>query len=363
MSDKFAFLIHPRNAVARDMGLLLGAPFGWVPERAYGWAMRALPLPPLITGGIRFEGGHMATGTLISVPLSARLLLGLPRREVQVRVAAAVDKARDLGATLVGLGGLTAPVTAGGQTLAGRTDIGVTNGNALTAAMTYLGALRLLAQLPAHPTIALVGASGSVGSCVAQLLARRDAGELLLIARHPGRLETLRAALPQGARARVSTDMTDVRRADLVVLLTSSGEALLTSSHLKEGAVVLDDTQPRNTDPALKAQRPDVLIVDGGLVEVPAMRLRGSVGLPRGLAYACLAETMLLSLAGHRGHFSLRLPSVEQAETMLDLARHYAHLGFHLAPFHSFGEPLVAPARTGDAPAADVPDAAGLAPS
>ncbi|WP_420595736.1 semialdehyde dehydrogenase [Deinococcus sp.] len=341
MSDKFAFLIHPRNAVAADMGKLFGAPLGWIPDSTYAWAMKTLPVPPLITGNVRFEG-HAAQGTLITVPLSAPLLLGLPRRAVQAKVHAAVDRARDLGASIVGLGGLTAPVTSGGKSLAARTDIGVTNGNAFTAAMTYLGIERLLPQLPAHPVIALVGASGSVGSCVTHLLARRDVGELLLIARHEGRLEDLRAALPAHSRATVSTQMDDVRKADLVVLLTSSSEALLGSQHLKAGAIVLDDTQPRNTDPALLTERPDVMIIDGGLVEIPGMSLRGTIGLPRGLAYACFAETMLLSLSGHTGHFSLGLPSVPQAEMMLALAHQYAELGFHLAPFHSFGKPLAA---------------------
>jgi predicted amino acid dehydrogenase len=337
--NKFAFLIHPRNHVAEDLGRLYGAPLRWIPERVYTSAMRRLPLPPVVAGRISFPEAP-SSGALIMVPLSAPLMLGMPRREVQNRVHAAVDAARDQGATLVGLGALTAPVTAGGKSLADRTDIGVTNGNAFTAAMTYLGIERLLERLPAHPVIALVGASGSVGSCVTRLLARRDCGELLLVARHTGRLEKLRASLPHPARATVSTDMADVRRADLVVLLTSAAEALLRSEHLREGAIVLDDTQPRNTDPALLTERPDVLIVDGGVVEVPGMRMSGYIGLGRNLAYACLAETMLLSLAGHQGHYSVGEPTIEQAEEMLALAAEHRALGFHLAPFLSFGRPL-----------------------
>ncbi|GGK31499.1 hypothetical protein GCM10008955_26670 [Deinococcus malanensis] len=58
---------------------------------------------------------------------------------MQAKLEAAVDRARDLGAQTVGLGGLNALAAGGGETLAHRTDIGVTNGNAFTAAMTLQG--------------------------------------------------------------------------------------------------------------------------------------------------------------------------------------------------------------------------------
>ncbi|MXV20867.1 semialdehyde dehydrogenase [Deinococcus xianganensis] len=337
---KFGFLLHPRTQIASDMGQLFGAPFGWVPDQAYNWALSKMPVPPLVTGRIRFDHSEPTPeGLLVTVPLSAPLLLGMNRRDVQHRVEDAVDKARDLGAGLVGLGGLTAPVTVGGKAFLHRTDIGITNGNAFTAAMTYLAIERLLPHLPIYPVIALVGATGSVGACVTQMVAERHLGQLLLVARNEERLELLRAPL-QSKHVRISTDMLDVRQADLIILMTSAADALLHSEHLKEGAIVLDDTQPRNTSPALVQTRPDVQVVDGGLVEIPSMRLKGTIGLKRGLAYACLAETMLLALDGHRGHFSLGHPRVDQAEYMLHLADRHAHLGFHLAPFHGFGEPV-----------------------
>lgn len=190
-----------------------------------------------------------------------------------------------------------------------------------------------------------MGATGSVGACLSRLLARRHRGRLTLVARQTGRLEALcQELVAQGADAHATTDMTAVREADLVVLLTSATGAVLRSEHLKPGAVVLDDTQPRNTDPALLETRPDVTVLDGGLVSIPEMRLRGSIGLPRGLAYACLAETLLLGLSGRGGHFSIGASTVEQAEQMLELAGQFGHLGFRLAAPHSFGRPLAAPA-------------------
>lgn len=44
---QFGFLLHPRTQIASDMGQLFGAPFGWVPDQAYNWALSKMPVPPL----------------------------------------------------------------------------------------------------------------------------------------------------------------------------------------------------------------------------------------------------------------------------------------------------------------------------
>jgi predicted amino acid dehydrogenase len=335
------------------MGLLFGAPFRLVPDAVWRAGFARLPVPPVVTGKMTYSDVPNETaGFLITVPLTPTQLLTMPRTKVQAKISAAVDKARDLGATVVGLGALTAPASAGGKAFAKRTDIGVTNGNAFTAAMTLMGMERLMTRMRRDPVIALVGATGSVGTCLTQLYARKHSGRLLLIARNQGRLDALaKDARGHGADVSVSTDMADVRNADLVVLLTSSADAVLRSEHLKSGAVVLDDTVPRNTDPSLVAERPDVLVVDGGLVEIPGADLQGSIGLAPKLAYACLAETMLLALAGHQGHFSIGTPLVEQAEYMLQLAKDHRQFGFSLAPFRSFGTLVSQPAKEVVAPA------------
>ncbi len=322
------------------MGVLFGKPFSLIPEFVWRNALKHLPIPPMVTGQMsRVDVPGRVVGRIITVPLTPKQLLTLPRSQVQGRISAAIDKARDLGASVVGLGALTASASVGGRAFAKRDDIGVTNGNAFTAAMTLQAIEKLTPRLGNDPLIAIVGATGSVGSCLTRLYAHKHPGRLLLVARNERRLQLLADDVRRddGVEAAISTDMMDVAKADLVVLLTSSPDALLRSEHLKPGAVVLDDTVPRNTDPRLLKARPDVLIVDGGLVEVPGFDLRGSIALAPKLAYACLAETMLLSLSGHQGHFSIGEAQVDQAEHILNLANQYQHLGFHLAPFRSFG--------------------------
>jgi predicted amino acid dehydrogenase len=163
------------------------------------------------------------------------------------------------------------------------------------------------------------------------------------VARGAARLQALAAEVGRRVPTTTSTDLLDVRTCDVVVLLTASSEALLGAEHLAPGARVLDATQPRNTSPGLAVARPDVTVVDGGVVEIPGLDLRGAdIGLPRGQAYACFAETFLLGLAGHVGHFSTGTPTLDHVAHVRGLARRFAHHGFAAAAPASFGRPLVA---------------------
>lgn len=347
MPRQFAFLVHPRTSVQADLAGW-AAPLGLIPEPVYRWGLRTLPIPPLTAGRVTLRNQtEDIAGSIIMVPLSAQQMLQLPREQVAKRVIAAVDHAAASGAQIVGLGALTAPVTAGGQVLAQRRDIGVTNGNAFTAAMMFSAAQQLIARCPhADPTIAIIGAAGSVGSCVARLLARsRSCARLILVGRRQGPVASLADEITATAPGLTVTSAIDVamaRSADLVIVLTSASDSIVRSEHLKPGAMVLDGTQPRNTDADLLTKRPDVLVIDGGLVAVPSVRISVQIGLPRGCVYACLAETMLLALDGHRGHFTLGAPTLEQATYISQLAQKYRHLGFTLAPFHTFGQTLAA---------------------
>jgi fatty aldehyde-generating acyl-ACP reductase len=348
----FAFLVHPRADVSRDLARAW-PPLRAVPSRALEWGLRRLPVPPLVLGTVSHRDDDASVaGWVVVVPVGARQMLTEDRRWVLGRIEQAVDLAQGLGAQVVGLGALTAPVTGGGRLLRERPGMTVTNGNAFTAALTTQGVRQMLAGSD-RPHVAVVGATGSVGSCVVRMLADDlaqgdlDLGALTLVARRRHRLADLamqvRSARP-GLAVHEAGQIEAVRDADVVVVLTSSAEALLRSEHLKPGAVVLDDTQPRNTDPALAEQRPDVLVVDGGLADVRGLDVRADIGLPRGYAYACLCETMLMAFDGCTTS-ALGDATVEHAHRMQRAADRFSHLGFGLAEPLSFGRPLARDAR------------------
>lgn len=344
-AGKFAFLVHPRTDVAADMARVW-RPLGRIPARTWERGLRRLAVPPVRLAAVhrRDTASDEPDGWIIVVPATPRQLLTEDRGWVIGRVEAAIDRAESLGADIVGLGALTAPATRAGRMLRHRPGMTVTTGNAFTAHLTVEG-LRRLAAAASGKHLAIVGATGSVGSCVVRLLADEPLGsDLTLISRGGPRLDELAAEVRgSGVAVRTATSMDAVRDADLVLVLTSAADALIGAQHLKRGALVLDDTQPRNTDPRLRAERPDVLVIDGGVAAVPGVDIRGDIGLPRGLAYACLSETMLMSFDGVRTS-STGQASVDHARRMRDAARRFAHLGFTLADPLSFGRPAAWPA-------------------
>ena len=105
--------------------------------------------------------------------------------------------------------------------------------------------------------------------------------------------------------------------------------------HLKPGAVVCDVARPRDVSVRVSRERPDVLVIEGGVVQVPGnVEFNFRFGFPEGMAYACMSETMMLALEDRAESYTLgKDVSVEQVEEMMALARKH---GFKLAGFRSF---------------------------
>jgi predicted amino acid dehydrogenase len=85
--------------------------------------------------------------------------------------------------------------------------------------------------------------------------------------------------------------------------------------------------------------RPDVLVIEGGVVEVPGdVKFHYNFGFPPKTAYACMAETMILALENRAENFSLgRELTVEQVQEIGALGHKH---GFKLAGWRSFERAL-----------------------
>ena len=85
--------------------------------------------------------------------------------------------------------------------------------------------------------------------------------------------------------------------------------------------------------------RNDVLVMEGGVVEVPGDVDFGlNFGFPPQTAYACMAETMILALEQRYENFTLgRDLTVKQVEIIEQLAKKH---GFKLAGLRSFERAL-----------------------
>ena len=65
-------------------------------------------------------------------------------------------------------------------------------------------------------------------------------------------------------------DLGALADADIVLVATSSDQALIQPEQLKDGAIVCDVARPSNVAPDLPTRRPDVIVFEGGLVVPPA---------------------------------------------------------------------------------------------
>ncbi len=117
--------------------------------------------------------------------------------------------------------------------------------------------------------------------------------------------------------------------------MTSSISTIVEPEHLKPGAVVLDVARPRDVSARVAAERKDVLVVEGGMVQVPGpVNFNFDFGFPPGKAYACMAETMALALEGRYEDYTLgRDIAIERIREIDAIASKH---GFRLSGLRSF---------------------------
>ena len=93
--------------------------------------------------------------------------------------------------------------------------------------------------------------------------------------------------------------------------------------------------RPRDVSKLVADKRDDVLVIDGGMVEVPGpVDFHFDFGFPPQKSYACMAETMALALEGRYEDYSVgKALTVEQAREIGALCTKH---GFRLSGFRSF---------------------------
>lgn len=281
-------------------------------------------------------------GCFIGVFLTARQMLILPRFFVKWRIRQAVELAEKMGVKVVGLGAFTSSLTNGGLDLSGKYSLGITNGNAFTAEISFLG-IKKAASIKGinmdGAVIAIIGATGSTGQAIAKRIACEHSSRLILVGRTPPNLESLKneiTALNPNIGLAATTDIKQAREADIVVVATASRKALIKSEYLKPNAVIYDISQPRNVSPDILENRGDVIVLDGGLAKKPSgVEFDFDLGLPKNTLFSCLSETIILALEGMEGDFSVGKPSLEKVLLISKLAEKH---GFGPAPLRNRGE-------------------------
>ncbi|MBP7041101.1 MAG: shikimate dehydrogenase [Chloroflexi bacterium] len=339
MEDTFAFIIHPIDP-QRDVSRKYPA-LGKLPV----WLIDFLSLffPPVYISEIQNihseANGRSLHGWFVACPLTPTRMMSLPPKVVYKKIIQTGRLAEKLGANILGLGAFTSVVGDGGLTVASQLQIPVTTGDSYTIAVA-VQAIQKAAQIMDIPlqtaTVAIVGATGAIGSVCGQLLAP-EVDEVLLIGRRHDKLSEVAELVRQAgcAHVTISENMADLTKAHLIITVTSAIDTIIEPGHLRQGAVVCDVARPRDVSVQVASQRPDVLVIEGGMVEIPGpVEFNFNFGFPPKMAYACMAETMALALEQRYESFTLgkdiQLSQVQTIDKIAD--RH----GFKLGGFRSF---------------------------
>jgi predicted amino acid dehydrogenase len=337
--QNFAFMIHPTNAgdVARKFKIAR-----FVPDQVIERAFALLPSMKVahITG-IRSDRAE-TEGWFVACPLTTRLIMSLPQEYVIKKIIQGGRVAEKLGAKILGLGAFTKVVGDAGITVAANLNIPVTTGNSYTVA-TAVEATKAAAVMMGHDlkkaSVVILGASGSIGRVCAMMLAR-EVRNMTLVARDERKLEDLASKIlyDTGLAVKVTSNTKKaLNSGDIIITVTSAVDTVIEPEDLKAGAVVCDVARPRDVSKRVAEVRHDVLVIEGGVVEVPGdVNFNLNFGFPPGTAYACMAETMILSLEKRYESYTLgRELTIKQVEEIAVLAKKH---GFKIGGYRSFGK-------------------------
>lgn len=334
-------MIHPMHAgdVSRKFKYAR-----FVPDRIVERAFSMLPSMKVAhIRGIRSPWAE-AEGWFIACPITAGLMMSLPQEYVLKKIIQGGRVAEKLGAKILGLGAFTKVVGDAGVTVANQLKIPVTTGNSYTVA-TAIESTRIAARAMGHAieraNVVILGATGAIGRICALILAR-EAKTMTLVARNERKLDELAGKIlyDTGLAVKVTSDTRKaLRSADVIITVTSSIDTVIEPEDLKPGAVVCDVARPRDVSARVAELRDDVMVIEGGVVEVPGdVEFNLNFGFPPRTAYACMAETMILSLENRYESYTLgRELTIEQVEEIDVLAKKH---GFKLGGFRSFGRAM-----------------------
>ncbi|MGZ8723948.1 MAG: dehydrogenase [Aeromicrobium sp.] len=320
--SRFAFVIHPLSQKFFESVEPLGTIARVSPPMMMDVVEKALAYaPPFIYShvtGIRSPTGAEAEGWLITVGGTPKELMAHSPEFTYGRLLAAAETAQKLGAQVMGLGAFTKVVGDAGVTVAKKAPLPITTGNSYSASGALWAAHEALVQLGLvefsdsgriKGKAMVVGATGAIGSVCAKLLAL-SSDDLWLVSPESAKLLALKHDIERSKpRAKIhiaATPNGHLGDMDLIVTATSgAGKRVLDIMEVKPGCVITDVARPLDLSAEDVARRPDVLVIESGEIELPGDVKMRDTGLPKGVAYACMAETVVLALEGRYETFTV----------------------------------------------------------
>ncbi len=318
--NRFAYLIHPLNQNHLHKVKAIDMISSIVPQSMAAVEKLMAYSPPFVYSkirGIKSPTGVEVEGWLISIGETIDEMQNHPPEFTFAKIIKAAEKAKKLGAQVMGIAMLPKGMHGTSIEVGKHAALPITTGNSYTAstalwaaadAVRQMGLTKLKNGKVLRANAMVIGATGDVGSICSRLLATAFES-VYIVSRNMAKLLTLQEII-QKEKPRVK--LTALTRADrqlddmdVVVIASAGAKKSIDIMRVKPGCVITDITRPMIFSQKDVAKRPDVLVITGGEIMLPGEAIEmKDIGLPQGVAYAGLAETIILALEGRFEDFT-----------------------------------------------------------
>lgn len=228
------------------------------------------------------------------------------KRYYIAKIQDAVDKLTKEGMACVSLGAHTSIITGNGLNLAERNNCKILTGNSLTIAscLYHLNQFvdRQKNSVSERNTIAIVGASGNIGSGLVDCLndPKYAEYEIILISNNEKRLQKIKEKLAGNNRQIESTtDLFELRRANVIVSCANTNDPIIFSHHILNDSPVfiIDISVPSSVSDEVKELENVYFCKEASSVHLPGdQETLFSSHTPNGKLFCCAAESILCAL-------------------------------------------------------------------
>ena len=130
----------------------------------------------------------------------------------------------------------------------------------------------------------------------------------------------------------ITDELSTLSECEIIVTASNSASPIIFPEHLSPKSVIICDISvPADVSPTVTEQRPDVIILRGGVVRLPDNDdlIMNEIQLPPGYMFACMAETTLLGLEKYKHHFSFGEISKNDVQWIVEAGRRHGYeLGY-----------------------------------